>query len=746
MFVSQWFALVCIALATLIIYSNIYSVPFSFDSKKFISGLETIRDVSNYCSIETLIQKRNLVFFTFALNYKFGKLNVFGFHLVNVLIHVVNGILVYFIALLLFKWLSRFSGHKQSLLALFSALIFVCHPLQTQAVTYTIQRFTSLAALFFMLAVFLYLLARNSMQNTPESNYSGQFSWKTICLLTLALFSGFLAPINKLNAASLPGVIVLLEYLCFSRTWKSWKRKIPVFAVFGIMWLFIVLLTAGFVQGNARSDSLLENVSNLSGHTKLVSRWEYLCTQFTVIVIYIRLLFVPINQNLDYLYRFKTGFFDGYTPLAFVFLVIIAVIGILARKRHPVLTFAVGWFFITLSVESSIIPIYDALVEHRLYLPMAGFAILIPYLAAKLFTSPESPKAPGGIRPGTGLNILLIAGMVYIAVLGTATYHRNIIWQDRFTLWSDIVAKAPHNGRGHYNVGLEYSARGQTDRALECYKMATKMSPSLHQPYYNLANLLAERGELREAIKHYRTAVKKNPHYDMAYNNLGVAYSKSGMVEEAISAFQKAIEINNRYPDAYNNLGNAYTLAGKLPEAVKAYREAVSSKPDYASAFNNLGNAYRSLNKYDEAAAAFERALQLDFDYHDLKRADIFNSLGLVYYDLKRVDSAIDAFKQAINLDTGLVKTYYNLGVALFGQGKNDEARDWYEKALKLKPDYGDVHNNLAIIYYLEKEYTKAVNHCDRALEMGAKIHPGFIEQLNKFKTPDEGKSESPDE
>ena len=164
----------------------------------------------------------------------------------------------------------------------------------------------------------------------------------------------------KLNTASLPGVILLVEYLLIDRTWQGWKKKIPWFSVaFSLWFLFVLYVCSG-------GEGLLEDVSALARETEAVGRWSYLCTQFNVIVIYIRLLFLPVGQNLDYFYQFKDGFWDGYTSLAFLLLMVIVGLGIWCRKKRPVIAFAIFWFFITLSVESSIIPIRDALFEHRL--------------------------------------------------------------------------------------------------------------------------------------------------------------------------------------------------------------------------------------------------------------------------------------------------------------------------------------------------------------------------------------------
>jgi len=343
------------------IYSNIYHCPFVFDDIYSIVDEVRIRELSNFSSFDRFLKPRHIVDFTFFLNYRFGKLGVFGYHLVNVLIHVINGFLVYFLALTIFKQLlsgstQRFdesskynarsskdnlkygtsdmllsngsvaSNTSQStinnqqltinLTSLFAALIFVAHPIQTQAVTYTVQRYASLAAMFYMGSVFFYLKARVRQQ---RSKGRGAFSFVGSAYFALSILCGLLTFMSKQNTASLPGVIILVEYLFIDRTWQGWKKKILWFTPIFILFTIFVLLVCGFFYGAHEGKGLLEDISDLMQETELVSRWSYLCTQFNVLVIYIRLLFLPFGQNLDYAYPFKSGFFDDYTLLAFMF-------------------------------------------------------------------------------------------------------------------------------------------------------------------------------------------------------------------------------------------------------------------------------------------------------------------------------------------------------------------------------------------------------------------------------------------
>ena len=545
-------------------------------------------------------------------------------------------------------------------MSLTAALIFIAHPIQTQAVTYTVQRSASMAAMFYLASVFFYLKARILAQSSKlEAQSSGghplsAFSLRSSAFFTLCIICGMLAFLSKQNTASLPGVILLSEYLVIDRTWEGWKRKIPWFCLTFAFWGLFVLYVIGFFSGGAgggiEAGALLEDVSRLTQETENVSRWSYLCTQFNVLVIYIRLLFLPIGQNLDYLYPFKTGFFDGYTPLAFAFLIGIIGIGIWNIRKRPVISFGIFWFFITLSVESSLIPIRDALFEHRLYLPMFGFAIIVSYLVFH-FLSNKRPLA-------------LVLSLSIIISLGLATYLRNITWQDNVTLWSDVVSKSFHNYFGHYNLGLVLDKQGRTEEAVEHYLQALRINPDFAEAHNNLGNALSKQGHTGEAIEHYLQALRIQPDFAKAHNNLAVALKKQGRTEEAIEHYLQALRIQPDFAGGHNNLGNALDKQGRTEEAIEHYLQALRIQPDFTEAHYNL-------------------AIALD------KQG--------------RTEEAIEHYLQALRIYPDFAEAHDNLAVALFLKGNIEGAIAHFRKALRINPDNINAKNNLNKILMMQQ-------------------------------------------
>ncbi|HAM51632.1 MAG TPA: hypothetical protein DCP92_13465 [Nitrospiraceae bacterium] len=356
-----------IAILGLIVYSNSFRVPFQFDDLPNIKDNPIIKDFQYFVepsSAKALplyddLKSRFIGHLTFALNCKMHGLNVTGYHIVNLLIHIINALLVYWIVILTFRTPALKPSHNNyqrfaDLIALFSALLFVSHPVQTQAVTYIVQRFASPATLFYLLSIASYIRSRLSTERHTR-----------FIFYIISFISAFLAMKTKEIAFTLPVMITIYEIMFFEG--KLTKR---------ILYLIPLLLTMAIIPFTLLSldkpvGSLISDVSEATRVETTVSRMDYLFTEFRVIVTYIRLLFLPIGQNLDYDYPIYRSFFDSRVFLSLLVLTSIISFGIyiLCRYRRSaphikLISFGIFWFFIALSIESSIIPIVDVIFEH----------------------------------------------------------------------------------------------------------------------------------------------------------------------------------------------------------------------------------------------------------------------------------------------------------------------------------------------------------------------------------------------
>lgn len=500
-----------------------------------------------------------------------------------------------------------------------------------------------------------------------------------------------LAFLSKQNTASLPGAILLVEYVFFDRTWQGWKKKLPWFVLSFVLWVLFILYVSGLFSGGSEGRGLLEDVSGLMQETETVSRWQYLFTQFNVLIIYIRLLFLPVGQNFDYLYPFKSGFFDSFTPFALLFLIGLAALGTWQIKKRPIISLAIFWFFITLTVESSIIPIRDALFEHRLYLPMFGFALIVAFLLFNLLAKQRFWA--------------IVFSVVIIMSFGTATYYRNSVWKSGLTLWSDVVSKSPYNYRAHYNLGFALADQDKLDEAISHYSRALQIDPDFWEAHNNLGNaLVAVQGPTDEAIGHFIKAIQLRPRYVPVYNNLGPALIQMGKIDEALVHLQKALQIDPDIADTHFNLGIALLGKRRIEDAIVHFGEALRIKPSMPEAHVNLGTALINKGEIDAAITHFREALRLEPGH-----AEAQDNLNKALAIVRELDAAIADIKASLKLypqDSGL---HYNLGILYQRKGKLDAAIDEYQQALSIEPEFIEALNNLALTYMIQNENDKAL-------------------------------------
>jgi len=554
--VTHLFLIIVIGAA---VYGDTFGVPFILDDVTSIYGNPAVRD------FKLAFRPRMVGDLSFALNYILGGMDVRGYHLVNLLIHLINGGLVYGLVSLLLK--SPCTPAKQEaddyrLLPLFTALLFICHPAQTQAVTYISQRVASLATLFYLGTLVIWLVARHAATRKVR-----------ILLYGAAFFTALLAMATKEIAFTLPVTILLLESVFFGVT----LRRLVVPAT--LFTLAATMIPAAFISATGAKGGLLEMLRRLATPTNVISRADYFLTQLRVQVTYLRLLFLPTGQNLDYDYPVSHTLFSlpVMASLALIAVMIFGALFLLYRARGSgrfdlrLIGFGILWFFITLSVESSFIPLQDVIFEHRLYLPSVGLfiAFVTVFMTARRYLNNRKAAAGALVIPALILTVLLSA---------VAAAARNEVWKDEITLWEDVVAKSPAKVRAHGSLGSAYQRRGLYDAA----------------------------------AREYQAAIQLGQNDPANYNNLGTIYHLQQKWGDAASMYRKALGLDPANVKARYNLGTVLTKLGRYSEAESELREVIRLKPDYDAAHNALGIVYAKLLRNGDAVAEFEKAARLN--------------------------------------------------------------------------------------------------------------------------------------
>ena len=585
------FAVLLILSSGILSYSNSFQVPFVFDDQPSIVDNPVIRSLDNFLANTSgyEYQERRFVgYLTFALNYRLGGLDVTGYHVFNLLIHLANALLLYALVRLTFRT-PHLAGSRLApragTVALACGLLFSVHPVQTQAVTYVVQRLTSLATLFYLLAVVLYAVGRLRVEE--GGGWRRGLPW-----LAGSVLSAVLGMKTKEIVFTLPFAVLLYEASFFR---GGWKRR--------LLYLLPLLLTAVMVPlsvlgaGDSAGDLLSDVSERLRGETR-ISRWDYLFTQFRVIVTYLRLLVFPIRQNLDYDYPIHTAFFTW--PVFLSFLLLISLFGLAihlygfkfisrssTRTADPatrLISFGILWFFLGLSVESSLVPITDVIFEHRVYLPSVGAAAAF----ATVFVLVRDR-----IPPIAWAKVASVAvGTLIIIALGVGTYKRNTIWNNSIGLWDDVVRKSPAKNRPRVNLGMVLNERGNTDLAIEQLSEALRIDPNSAEAHTNLGLSYLKESMVDAAIREFHLALAINPRLSSARLNLGATYYDRGEVDEAIVQYLVALENDPDNDKIHNNLGVAYFRNGMVDQAIAHLRRAVALRSDYPDAHYNLGIAY----------------------------------------------------------------------------------------------------------------------------------------------------------
>ncbi len=701
-----------------LVYSNTFRAPFVFDDESSIYKNIAIRDAGSFTKGAVpgiLFNSRVVGQMSFALNYAVNGLNVVGYHIVNLLIHLGSALFVYWLVVLTFRT-PYFSGYVQQpadgffdsrrFVALFTALLFVSHPVQTQAVTYIVQRYASLATLFYLLSLVMYIKSR--LSESPKTRYA---------FYALSFVAAVLSMKTKEISFTLPVMILLYEFMFF----RGDIKKRLLYLVPLVLTMAIIPLSMVWGRGSLTDTGVIDKVIE-GASLNIISRGDYLNTQFRVIVTYVRLLFLPINQNLDYDYPIYSTFFNPQVFLSFLFLLTVFVWGIYLvyssfrpdkgeRYWFRLFSFGIFWFFITLSVESSVIPIADVIFEHRLYLPSAGFFLAV--MSGVMWMRGRFGKMAMIRKAVLPVMVIVVMG------LSVTAYARNMVWQDEVTLWEDVVKKSPKKPRPNYNLGLFYSRQGRIDEAIIFYQAAIKMAPTFYRPYNDLGNAYFNKGQIDKALDEYQASVALKPDYAEVHNNIGIVYVKEGRYAEAVREFQAAIKLKPGYVHAYINLGSLHEEQGFWGDAVKIYQTALRIDPGNSKGHYNLGNVFSKQGLHEDAIREYEAAIKLQPDY-----AEAYYNLGNAFYNLRMLDKAVDEYKKAVMIKPAYFESYINLGNAYIDQKQLDDAIDAFKMALRINRNSSGAYFNLGNAYFQKGSFNEAVE----ALQASLKLNPGDVD------------------
>lgn len=664
-------AALLIAVAGFIVYANSLEGPFIFDDHRSILENPTIRWISPITAVlqpprQTPVTGRPIANLSFAMNFAIGGLRVEGYHLWNIAVHLLTALTLFGVLRRLVPRMSVASQESIDRLAFVCAMVWMVHPLNTEAVNYITQRTESMMGLFYLLTLYASIRAW-------DTKASGRW-------YALAVIANLCGVCTKESMITAPVIIVLCDRIFSFPSFRSaFRQRASFYAALASAWLVFGMLS---LQTPFFSDE---------GFDAAVSRWTYIVNQPPVIAHYLRLSIWPIGLILDYGVPQSLTLTDVWPSAALI--LTLSVVTVIALIRVPTMGFWGAWFFVTLAPASSVIPIPTEVgAERRMYLPLVAVIVvlIVPAwrLAARLAARPTSPL-PRGSR--TALVAILVAS------LSALTVARNAEYQSGLSLWQTVIARRPHP-RAHTNLAVQLRDAGRDEEAIEHLKIAAPDWPDARHP---LGSALLERGDVRGAVTQLEEFIRLRPQHPqtiLAREELAAALMRQGDNTRALAEFRQIVSMAPQYVRGHLNLGNMLLLLNDVGAAAAEFRECLKLDPENIRALTQLGTALASAGDGREAAATFQRVLQLDPRLVAVRKA-----LLDVLLKLQRFPELEAESRRVLASSPNDADAHNLLGAALASQQRLDEAIQHFNEAIRLRPQFPQAQNNLRFALELKR-------------------------------------------
>jgi protein O-mannosyl-transferase len=666
-------ALAVIVLITIISYLPVFhNGLLAWDDEGYIKNNPLVYsfNLKDIFSKNTMGNWHPLTILALAAEYHLFGLNPAGYHAVNLLLHILNVLLVFYVVYLI---------SDKAPVAMVASLLFGIHPLHVESVAWAAELKDLLYTFFFLASYIYYLKYLNDRQ---RKHY------------ILALLMFIVSLLSKAMAASLPLVLILTDYFKGRKIdKKTLIEKAPFFPlaiVFGVV--------AVIAQKSLGATELTTNFTFL--HRIVFASYGF--------ITYLFKLLLPLNLSAFYPYPFG-GIPAWFYAYLLLFLVLAAYV-IYSHRFSRKIIFGMGFFTITIMLVLQLLPVGKAIMADRYsYIPSIG----IFYLAGEGLMYLWGTKLKW-----TGV-VLLSAASVFFSL---KTYARCGVWKDDMTLWNDVISRDQTAAEAFYNRGILFMKEKKNDEAIKDLDRVIELEPGFANSYNGRGVIFTGERRINEAIGEFNRAIELNPGYAEAYNNRGFILMNAGRIDEAVRDLNKAIELKEGYAEAYFNRGSAFVNLRRIDEAIKDLTRAVDLNPHYAEAYNNRGSVFVNTKRTNEALKDLNRAIELNSSY-----AEAYYNRGILFNNEKRYAEAFNDFTKAVELKPDYAFAYNNRGILLVNQKRSAEAISDFTRAIELKPDYSDAWNNRGYVYMNLKRNDEAIRDFNRAIE----VDPGNIGAYN---------------
>lgn len=679
-----------LALAAVTVYVNCLKTPFIFDDIPAVVRNPTIRHLwppwgaLNPPVNGSGVTGRPVENLTLAVNYALGGLHVWGYHAMNLALHVLVALVLWGVLRRTLRICGRDRRPGAGLFAWSVTLLWAVHPLLTESVVCVVQRNEILGALFSLLTLYGFIRGTEAERGAGPSAPPGRGRSPTLWL-TLSFLACLAGVASKEVVATVPVLVLLYDRTFVAGTFReAWRRHRNYYLALAGTWL----LLGGLVwHARQRGDTV--------GFGLGISPWDYLLTQCRALVLYLKLSLWPHPLIVDYGWPVARSL--GAVWWQAVVVVALLAGTVVALVRKPVVGFLGASFFVILAPSSSFVPLVtQTIAEHRMYLPLAAVLVLVCL----------------GLWEVAGRRAL--AGVLVLAVgFGALTVLRNEDYRSAVAIWTDTVAKCPGNARAHGNLGRAYLLLGRWSEAIAACRQELQIAPDYHgDARANIGRALTELGRAAEAVPYFKEALRDRPGSFDVHNNFGVALAALGRWPGAVKQYRIALRQQPDFADAHNNLANALVKAGRLTEALAQYEAAVRLEPDFVAAEVDWGRTLAQAGHLKAALPHFEKVLRLRPDA--AAQTDLANVLAI----LGRTGEAITHYRAALRLQPDNAVDHLGLGNALARLGRFPDAVREYEAALRTQPGMADAQHNLAGLLMRLGRTTEALPHFEATVRL----------------------------
>ena len=633
---------------TLVVYSSCFKAGFiNWDEKRYLFETPMIQMLSweNLKLIFTekvLLSYNPLVSLSFALDYAMVGHKPEWYHILNILLHVLNSVVLFFV-------MRKLTGKLS--FAVIVSFLFALHPMHVESVAWVASRKDVLYTLFYFLAWLCYL---HSFIPTQKR------AWY---FLSLFLFT--LSLLSKSQAVTLPLVLFMSQWLYH----RKWDKKYLI----QLIPFFVLSFAIGYFTLQGAAASADKYAAPLSFLDKI---WYSILAAG----MYLYKAFLPINQSAIYAFPGKgTSEFSLLLALAAVLIVISLWAGWKYRKTAPGILFGVAFFYLHTFLILHVLATNSSLIYERFtYVSYVGLFFAV----ASFYNELSVPRQKSVL--GYGLAAALV-------LFSYATWARTAIWKSSETLWSDVIAKNQASDAAYNNRGEYYYTRGEFDKAFADYTSSIQVNPRQPNPYNNRSVILLYQKKFAEALKDNTLALKLEPEFTAAYNNRGNIYYNSEQYDSAIVYFTLAVKREPEFAAAWCNLGSSYLQKGNFPVALEHYRKAIAINPIYDEAFRYMGISYIRMDSLEKAMTYFSKSQQLNPQGNAMKiLSDEYLKKGSEAFKNNDREQALTYYARAAEINPSEAEAYYCIGGVWFAKGDAKKAREFWKRTLQYNPEHKD--------------------------------------------------------